>query len=79
MQKLIALRDFYYFHRGYARVDYAAGSEIETADQEMIEVAIEQQWAARADQPKAANPEPAKRGRKPKTKDIEDARLLGEV
>lgn len=69
MPKLTALRDFSYFHRGYERVDYAAGSEIETADQEMIEVAIAQQWASRADQPKAANPEPAKRGRKQKSKE----------
>lgn len=69
MPKLIALRDFSYFHRGYERVDYAAGSEIETDDQEMIEVALVQQWASRADQPKAADPEPAKRVRKPKSKE----------
>lgn len=69
MPKLIALRDFSYFHRGYQRVDYVAGSEIETDDQEMIEVAIDQRWAYRADQPEAANSGPAKRGRKQKSKE----------
>ena len=67
--KLVIKQDFAYFHRGHDRVDYKAGDVIDIDDEEMIEVAIAQQWASRADQPKAANPEPAKRGRKQKSND----------
>lgn len=66
---LTVKKDFTYFHKGYDRADYKAGDVIDIDDEEMIEVAIAQQWASRADQPKAANPEPAKRGRKQKSKD----------
>lgn len=75
--KLVIKQDFQYFHRGYDRVDYKAGDVIETDDEEMAEVAISQKWAAAEESDD--QPEPAKRGRKPKTKDIEDARLPGEV
>lgn len=66
---LTVKKDFTYFHKGYDRADYKASDMIDTDDQEMIEVALAQQWASRADQPQAANPEPAKRGRKPKSKE----------
>lgn len=42
---LKAKKDFTYFHRGYDRADYKAGDMIDTEDEEMIEVAIIQQWA----------------------------------
>ena len=42
---LKAKQDFTYFHRGYDRADYKAGDEIDTDDEEMIEVVISQQWA----------------------------------
>ena len=69
MPKFKVLKDFPYYHGGHSRVDYKTGDVIDTDDEEMIEVAIAQQWASRADQPKAANPEPAKRGRKQKSKE----------
>ena len=56
---LKAKQDFTYFHRGYDRADYKAGEVIETDDEEMIEVAIDQQWA----EIKGEQQEPAKRGR----------------
>ena len=43
--KLVIKQDFAYFHRGHDRVDYKAGDVIDTDDEEMIEVAIIQQWA----------------------------------
>lgn len=43
--KLVIKQDFSYFHRGHDRVDYKAGDVIDTDDEEMIEVAIIQQWA----------------------------------
>lgn len=51
-------QDFTYFHRGHERADYKAGDVIDTDDEEMIEVAISQQWAEVEGQQK-----PAKRGR----------------
>ena len=45
MPKFKVLKDFAYFHRGHDRVDYKAGDVIDTDDEEMIEVAIIQQWA----------------------------------
>ena len=45
MPKFKVLKDFTYFHRGHERVDYKAGDVIDTDDEEMIEVAIIQQWA----------------------------------
>ena len=42
---LKAKQDFTYFHHGHERVDYKSGDVIDTDDEEMIEVAISQQWA----------------------------------
>ena len=75
--KLVIKQDFSYFHRGHDRVDYKAGDVIDTDDEKMTEVATSQRWAAAEESDD--QPEPAKRGRKPKSKDIEDARLPGEV
>ena len=75
--KLVIKQDFSYFHRGYDRVDYKAGDVIDTDDEEMTEVATSQRWAAAEELDD--KPNTAKRGRKPKSKDIEDARLPGEV
>ena len=69
MPKLTALKDFSYFHHGYERRDYAEGSEIDTDDQEMIDVALAQNWASSESQPKEPDVTPAKRGRKPKSKE----------
>ena len=74
---LTVKKDFTYFHKGYDRADYKAGDVIDTDDEEMAEVATSQRWAAAEESDD--QPEPAKRGRKPKAKDIEDARLPGEV
>ena len=55
---LTVKKDFTYFHKGYDRADYKAGDVIDTDDEEMIEVAIAQQWVEVEGQQK-----PAKRGR----------------
>lgn len=65
--KLVIKQDFAYFHRGHDRADYKVGDVIETDDEEMAEVAISQKWAA-TEEPED-QPEPAKRGRKPKSKE----------
>ncbi len=65
--KLVIKQDFAYFHRGHDRVDYKAGDVIETGDEEMIKVAISQKWAATEES--EDQPAPAKRGRKPKSKE----------
>ena len=49
--KLVIKQDFSYFHRGHDRVDYKSGDVIETDDEEMAEVAIDQGWATKADKP----------------------------
>ena len=51
MPKFNVLQSFPYFHRGYDRVDYKSGDVIETDDEEMAEVAIDQGWATKADKP----------------------------
>ena len=58
MPKLKVLKDFQYYHGGYSRVDYKDGEVVDIDDEEMIEVAISQQWAEVEGQQK-----PAKRGR----------------
>ena len=65
--KLVIKQDFPYFHRGYDRADYKAGGVIDTDDEEMAEVAISQKWAAAEELDD--QPNPAKRGRKPKSKE----------
>ena len=37
-------KDFTYYHKGYERKEYRAGDVIDIDDEEMIEVAISQQW-----------------------------------
>ena len=41
---LTVKKDFTYFHKGYDRHDYVTGDVIDIDDEEMIEVAISQQW-----------------------------------
>ena len=41
---LTVKKDFTYYHKGYDRRDYAAGDVIDIDDEEMIDVAINQQW-----------------------------------
>ena len=43
--KLTIKTDFPYWHGGCRRVDYVAGQEVETDDQEMIAVAVAEGWA----------------------------------
>ena len=59
---LKAKQDFTYFHHGHERVDYKTGDVIDTDDEEMIEVAIAQQWA----EIEGSQQESAKRGRSKK-------------
>ena len=43
--KLTITEDFTYWHKGCNRADYVAGQEVETDDQEMIDVAVAEGWA----------------------------------
>ena len=43
--KLTITKDFTYWHKGCNRADYVAGQEVETDDQEMIDVALAEGWA----------------------------------
>ena len=43
--KLTITKDCTYWHGGCRRVDYVAGQEVETDDQEMIAVAVAEGWA----------------------------------
>ena len=55
--KLTIKTDFPYWHGGCRRVDYVAGQEVETDDQEMIAVALAEGWATDgAPKEKAAKP-----------------------
>ena len=55
--KLTIKTDFPYWHGGCRRVDYVAGQEVETDDQEMIAVAVDEGWATDgAPKEKAAKP-----------------------
>jgi hypothetical protein len=55
--KLTIKTDFPYWHGGCRRVDYVAGQEVETDDQEMIAVAVAEGWATDgAPKEKAAKP-----------------------
>ena len=56
---ITAKKDFTYFHKGYERRDYKAGDVVDVDDEEMIEVAIDQQWA----EIEGSQQESAKRGR----------------
>lgn len=61
--KLIAQQDFSWAHRGIDVERFEKDAEIETEDQDLIEVSIAEGWAAPADGESAP---PAPRGRKPK-------------
>ena len=62
--KLTIKTDFPYWHGGCRRVDYVAGQEVETDDQEMIAVAVAEGWATDgAPKEKAAKP-PSNKARK---------------
>ena len=49
---LTVKKDFTYYHKGYNRRDYVVGDVIDIDDEEMIEVAISQQWIEPEDKPK---------------------------
>jgi len=50
--KYSVLKDFPYYHGGHSRVDYKAGDVVDVDDEEMIEVALDQQWIEPEDKPK---------------------------
>ena len=59
--KLTIKTDFTYWHGGCRRVDYVAGQEVETDDQEMIAVAVAEGWATDgAPKEKASKPASSK-------------------
>jgi len=58
--KLIAQTDFSWAHRGVEVEQFAAGAEIDTDDEDLIEVATAEGWATPADGEATA---PAKRSR----------------
>lgn len=55
--KLYITKDFTFWHKGYEPVNYIAGSEVETDDQEFAEVSLREGWAdsptEKADKPVA--------------------------
>lgn len=50
--KLKIIKDFAFAHRGCDVVQYQAGTEVETDDQELIDVALAEKWASKARQPR---------------------------
>jgi hypothetical protein len=48
--KLKITKDFAFAHRGCDVVQYQAGTEVETDDQELIDVALAEKWASKARQ-----------------------------
>lgn len=59
--KLKITKDFAFAHRGCDVVQYQAGTEVETDDQELIDTALTEKWAVK---PRAA--------REPKTGDTQE-------
>jgi hypothetical protein len=61
--KLIAQTDFSWAHRGVEVEQFAAGAEIETEDEDLIEVSTAEGWTAPADgeAPALAKPPRAKK------------------
>lgn len=49
--KLKIIKDFAFAHRGCDVVQYQAGTEVETDDQELIDTALTEKWAVK---PRAA-------------------------
>jgi len=58
--KLIAQKDFSWAHRGVEVEQFEAGAEIETDDEDLIEVSTAEGWATSAD---GDAPAPPKRSR----------------
>lgn len=50
--KLKITKDFAFAHRGCDVVQYQAGTEVETDDQELIETALAEKWARKPHQPR---------------------------
>lgn len=50
--KLKITKDFAFAHRGCDVVQYQAGTEVETDDQELIETALAEKWASKPRQPR---------------------------
>ena len=50
--KLKINKDFAFAHRGCDVIQYQAGTEVETDDQELIDVALAEKWASKARQPR---------------------------
>ena len=62
--KLTIKTDFPYWHGGCRRVDYVAGQEVETDDQEMIAVALAEGWATDGAPAEKASKAPSNKARK---------------
>ena len=62
--KLTIKTDFPYWHGGCRRVDYVAGQEVETDDQEMIAVAVAEGWATDGAPAEKASKAPSNKARK---------------
>jgi hypothetical protein len=58
--KLIAQKDFSWAHRGVEVEHFEAGTEIDTADEDLIEVSMSEGWTVSSD---GEAPAPAKRSR----------------
>ncbi len=65
MAKIKILQDFKFAHRGVEVVEYAKDTEIETEDDELIEISVGNGWAALAD----GNKQKPKKGGAPENKD----------
>lgn len=50
--KLKITKDFAFAHRGCDVVQYQAGTEVETDDQELIDTALAEKWASKPRQPR---------------------------
>ena len=62
--KLTIKTDFPYWHGGCRRVDYVAGQEVETDDQEMIAVAVAEGWATDGGPAEKASKAPSNKARR---------------
>ena len=62
--KLTIKTDFPYWHGGCRRVDYVAGQEVETDDQEMIAVALAEGWATDGVSAEKASKAPSNKARR---------------
>lgn len=62
--KLKITQDFKFAHRGVEVREYAADTEVETDDAELVEIATREGWAEPADDETQAAAKPAKAARK---------------